>query len=123
MRTMYVTITYDVRMSTSGSKTVVRKVKAKSVPRIPLSRVRVLVRPWLWRMRRALSTRELSREPGFEVMSLYNHMANKDEMLDGMVELVSSMIEALRTATFAPNTILARSPRPSSRRARAVKRY
>lgn len=42
----------------------------------------------------ALSMRELARDLGFGVMSLYNHVANKDEMLDGMVDLVASEIEA-----------------------------
>jgi AcrR family transcriptional regulator len=38
--------------------------------------------------------RELAGELGFGVMSLYNHVANKDEMLDGMVDWVASEIEA-----------------------------
>ncbi len=42
----------------------------------------------------ALSMRVLAREVGFGVMSLYNHVANKDEMLDGMIELVADEIEA-----------------------------
>jgi AcrR family transcriptional regulator len=36
----------------------------------------------------ALSMRKLGRELGVEAMSLYNHVAGKDDMLDGMVELV-----------------------------------
>jgi AcrR family transcriptional regulator len=38
----------------------------------------------------ALSMRSVAREVGFEVMSLYNHVANKDAMLDGMLELVAA---------------------------------
>jgi len=41
-----------------------------------------------------LSMRELARELGFGAMSLYNHVANKNEMLDGMIDLVASEIEA-----------------------------
>jgi AcrR family transcriptional regulator len=36
----------------------------------------------------ALSMRKLARVLGVEAMSLYNHVANKDELLDGMVDLV-----------------------------------
>jgi AcrR family transcriptional regulator len=36
----------------------------------------------------SLSMRKLARELGVEAMSLYYHVKNKDELLDGMVELV-----------------------------------
>jgi AcrR family transcriptional regulator len=63
--------------------------------RLPLSRERV--------MRAAialadasgiesLSMRKLGQELGVEAMSLYNHVANKDEILDGIVDLVFSEI-------------------------------
>ncbi len=42
----------------------------------------------------SLSMRRLATELGVEAMSLYNHIANKDQMLDGMVELVMSEIYA-----------------------------
>jgi AcrR family transcriptional regulator len=42
----------------------------------------------------ALSMRKLAGELGFEVMSLYNHVTNKDEILDGLVEIVAAEIEA-----------------------------
>ena len=35
---------------------------------------------------RSLSMRNLAKELGFEVMSLYNHVANKADLLDGMVD-------------------------------------
>jgi AcrR family transcriptional regulator len=41
----------------------------------------------------ALTMRELGRELGVEAMSLYNHVANKDDMLDGMVDLVLGDVE------------------------------
>lgn len=40
----------------------------------------------------ALSMRRLAKAVGVEAMSLYNHVANKDELLDGMVEVVISGI-------------------------------
>jgi len=41
----------------------------------------------------ALSMRRLGQEIGIEAMSLYNHVANKDDLLDGVVELVVGEIE------------------------------
>jgi AcrR family transcriptional regulator len=38
----------------------------------------------------ALSMRRLAKELGVEAMSLYNHVDNKDEILDGIVDLVAS---------------------------------
>jgi AcrR family transcriptional regulator len=37
----------------------------------------------------AVSMRRLARELGVEAMSLYNHVASKDEILDGMVEVIT----------------------------------
>ena len=41
----------------------------------------------------ALTMRRLGAELGVEAMSLYKHVANKDEILDGIVELVVAEIE------------------------------
>jgi AcrR family transcriptional regulator len=41
----------------------------------------------------ALTMRKLGQELGVEAMSLYKHVANKDEILDGIVDLVFSEIE------------------------------
>ena len=41
----------------------------------------------------SLTMRKLARELGVEAMSLYNHVANKDDLLDGMVDVVFSEIE------------------------------
>jgi AcrR family transcriptional regulator len=41
----------------------------------------------------SLSMRKLGGAVGVEAMSLYNHVANKDELLDGMIDLVFSEIE------------------------------
>jgi AcrR family transcriptional regulator len=38
--------------------------------------------------------RKLAKVLGIEAMSLYNHVSNKDDLLDGMIDLVFSEIEA-----------------------------
>jgi len=42
----------------------------------------------------ALSMRNLARSLGYEVMSLYNHVSNKDELLSLMVDAVAAEIDA-----------------------------
>src|SRR3989440_1365730 len=41
----------------------------------------------------ALSMRKLGQEVGVEAMSLYNHLRNKEELLNGMVDIVFSEID------------------------------
>jgi AcrR family transcriptional regulator len=41
-----------------------------------------------------LTMRKLAKELGVEAMSLYNHVANKDDLLDGMVDIVFGEIDA-----------------------------
>ena len=36
----------------------------------------------------ALSMRRLGQALGYEAMSLYNHLSNKDDLLDGILDLV-----------------------------------
>ncbi|HSL95741.1 MAG TPA: TetR/AcrR family transcriptional regulator C-terminal domain-containing protein [Thermoleophilia bacterium] len=65
--------------------------------REPLSRARVLragVDVADERGLERLSMRVLAGVLGVEAMSLYNHVANKDDLLDGMVDLVMAEIEA-----------------------------
>jgi len=40
-----------------------------------------------------LTMRNLAKELGVEAMSLYNHVANKNDLLDGMIDLVFSEID------------------------------
>jgi AcrR family transcriptional regulator len=40
-----------------------------------------------------LTMRRLGKELGVEAMSLYHHVANKDDLLDGVVDLVLSRVE------------------------------
>ena len=64
--------------------------------RTPLSRDRVLRAAIALVDRggiKALSMRKLAQDLGVEAMSLYNHVANKDDILDGIVELVASEID------------------------------
>jgi AcrR family transcriptional regulator len=60
-------------------------------PRTPLNRERVLHAAIALADEKgldALTMRELGLRLGVEAMSLYNHVAHKDDMLDGMVDLV-----------------------------------
>jgi AcrR family transcriptional regulator len=65
-------------------------------PRTPLTRQRVLEAAVALADRdgvRALSMRKLAQELGVEAMSLYHHVANKDAILDGIVDVVFGEIE------------------------------
>jgi AcrR family transcriptional regulator len=60
-------------------------------PRPPLTRQRVLEAALALADRggiESLSMRKLAQELGVEAMSLYHHVANKDEILDGLVDIV-----------------------------------
>jgi AcrR family transcriptional regulator len=64
--------------------------------RPPLSRERVLRAAVKLADRdgiESLSMRKLGQELGVEAMSLYNHVRNKDEILNGLVDVVFSEIE------------------------------
>ena len=65
-------------------------------PRLPLSRERVLDAAIALADEHgveSLSMRRLAKELGVEAMSLYNHVANKDEILAGILERVAGEIE------------------------------
>src|SRR5690349_24879489 len=47
----------------------------------------------------SLSMRKLGETVGVEAMSLYNHVANKTDLLDGMVDLVFGEIDMPSDAT------------------------
>lgn len=100
-----------------------KRPREDPAPRPPLSRERVL--------RAAadladehgidsLSMRELGRRLGVEAMSLYNHVANKDDVLDGMLDLVVGEIElpsgdvgwreAMRGRAISAREVFARHP-------------
>lgn len=68
----------------------------------------------------ALSMRKLAKQLGYEVMSLYNHVENKDDLLDGMVDLVAAEIDgpqpglgwkpAIRSIAMSAHEALVRHP-------------
>lgn len=73
-----------------------RQTKAKAQPRVPLSRQRALSAAVALADVDgigSLTMRKLAQELGVEAMSLYHHVANKNDILDGMVEMVFSEIE------------------------------
>ena len=92
-------------------------------PRAPLSRERIL-RAALARADahgvEALTMRGLGEDLGYEAMSLYRHVANTDDMLDGMLDLVLDEIEppapegewdvAIRRSAVSIHDALARHP-------------
>jgi AcrR family transcriptional regulator len=72
------------------------KTKPATKPRIPLSQERVLRAAVAFADDQgiaSLSMRKLGEVLGVEAMSLYNHVANKDQLLDGMVDLVFGEID------------------------------
>ena len=68
----------------------------------------------------SLSMRRLSQELGGAPMSLYNHVANKEDLLDGMIDVVFSEIElpseegswktAMRQRAISIRTVMSRHP-------------
>ena len=65
-------------------------------PRLPLTRERVLAAALALADRggiESLSMRKLAQELGVEAMSLYHHVANKDDILDGLIDVVFAEID------------------------------
>jgi AcrR family transcriptional regulator len=68
----------------------------------------------------AVTMREVASRLGVEAMSLYNHVANKDDILDGMVELVVEQFdlpqdidhwrEAMRRRAVSAHQVFGRHP-------------
>ena len=64
--------------------------------RVPLTRDRVLAAAVAFADQNgvaSLSMRKLGEAVGVEAMSLYNHVANKSDLLDGMIDLVFAEID------------------------------
>ena len=94
-----------------------------SRPRPPLSRDRVLNAAVTLANEAgldALSMRRLGQALGVEAMSLYKHVANKDDLLDGIVDIVAGEIEvpaiggdwraAMRNRAISAHEVLVRHP-------------
>lgn len=89
-------------MGHMGAMPVTESSETGSERREPLSRERVLRAAIVFADEQgidALSMRKLGRQLGVEAMSLYKHVASKDDLLDGIAELVASEIHLP-----APNT-------------------
>jgi AcrR family transcriptional regulator len=100
-----------------------RKTAKKLARRPPLSREKVLhaaLRMVDTGGIESLSMRNLAQTLKVEAMSLYNHVANKEAILDGLVELVAGEIElppiggdwraAMRTRARSAHAVLMRHP-------------
>ncbi|MBE9110152.1 TetR/AcrR family transcriptional regulator C-terminal domain-containing protein [Nodosilinea sp. LEGE 07298] len=94
-----------------------------SPPSTPLSRGRILAVAMTLVDQgglQALSMRRLAQALGVKAMSLYNHIANKDDLIDSLVDQVVSEIElpsleiawktALRQRAISAHSVLLRHP-------------
>ncbi len=73
-----------------------RQIDLTTDPHMPLSRRRVLRTAVALADERGIESvtmRKLARELGVEAMSLYHHVANKEDILDGMVDAVFGEID------------------------------
>ena len=73
----------------------VERAEPTAEPRVPLSRERVLRAAVALADEsgiESLTMRTLGQKLGVEAMSLYNHVANKEDILDGMVDAVMSEV-------------------------------
>src|SRR5689334_16425633 len=81
-------------------------------PRSPLTRDRVLQGALILADAGGLETlsmRKLGEAVGVEAMSLYNHVADKDDLLDGMVDIVFGEIELPHPEDGWRNSMLRRA--------------
>jgi AcrR family transcriptional regulator len=97
--------------------------QTESVRRTPLSRERVLSAAVVLADEsgvESLSMRKLAQELGVVPMALYKHVANKEELLDGMVDVIVGEIDtgasgadwksSVRQRVLAAREILLRHP-------------
>src|SRR5437867_8063557 len=100
-----------------------RPAKPATEARIPLSRERVLRAAVAFADESgiaSLTMRKLGEALGVEAMSLYNHVANKGDLLDGMIDIVFSEIDlpsrgadwktAMRQRGVSARRVLSRHP-------------
>ena len=99
------------------------QAKPRDESRVPLSRERVLraaIDLADARGIESLTMRRLAQELGVEAMTLYYHVANKDEIVNGIVEMVVGEFElpppeadwkaAVRTMAISAHQVLLRHP-------------
>lgn len=100
-----------------------KKKPTSTKARLPLSRERVLQAALIMADKgglEALSMRKLAQALGVKAMSLYNHVANRDDILDGIVDIVVGEIEvptlagdwqmAMRRRAVSAHGVLLRHP-------------
>ena len=100
-----------------------REAGANAEKRVPLSRERVLRGAFAVAEAAgigSLTMRSLAHELGVKPMSLYHHVANKEEILDGIVDVVFGEIEepsadadwrsAMRDRAISARSVLRRHP-------------
>lgn len=110
-------------MDHMGAMPVTESSETGSERREPLSRERVLRAAIVFADEQgidALSMRKLGRQLGVEAMSLYKHVASKDDLLDGIAELVASEIHlpapdtewktAMRDRAISAREVFSRHP-------------
>ncbi len=99
------------------------QTEPSAAPRTPLSKERVLRAAVHLADKggiESLSMRKLAQELGVEAMSLYNHVQNKDDILDGVVDVVVGEIEvpprtsdwktSMRETVLSARSVLLRHP-------------
>jgi len=102
----------------------VTKIEASARPRAPLSRERILRTAVALANEggvESLSMRRIAQELGVVPIALYKHVANKDELLDGLVDVVVGEIDppvagadwktAIREQVLSARRALLRHPR------------
>lgn len=100
-----------------------RKGTERTQSRLPLNRDRILAAAVEIADERgvgAITMREVASRLGVEAMSLYNHVANKDDILDGMADLVAGQFdlpedvedwrEAMRRRAISAHDVFGRHP-------------
>ncbi|WP_293358819.1 MULTISPECIES: TetR/AcrR family transcriptional regulator C-terminal domain-containing protein [unclassified Microcoleus] len=100
-----------------------KTIDSNTAPQVPLSRERVLraaIRMADEGGIESLSMRKLAQDLGVQAMSLYNHVANKDDIINGIVDIVAGEIEvpslgvdwkiAMRRRANSAHEVLVRHP-------------
>lgn len=107
----------------SGETHITTQTKDSTEVRVPLRRERILdaaIRLADTGGIESLTMRRLGQELGVKAMSLYNHVTNKDDILDGILEMVMCEIDlpsgeadwkvALRASAISAHEALSRHP-------------
>lgn len=102
-----------------------KTIDPSTTPRVPLSRERILLAAIALADEdglESLSMRKLAQSLSVKAMSLYNYVTNRDDILDGIVDIVVSEIElpdmdggadwqpAMRRRATSAHTVLLRHP-------------